>query len=37
MDCESSGAWVSLCYFKEAEDVKGEGNGCPKAKEKAKE
>ena len=37
MDCESSGAWVSFRFFKEQENVKGEQNGRPKAKEKAKE
>ena len=34
MDCESSGAWVSFHFFKEKENVKGEGNRCPEAKEK---
>ena len=27
MDRESSGAWVSFHFFKEEENVKGEGNG----------
>ena len=37
MDCESSGACVAFHFFKEEEDDKGEGNGCPEAKEKAAE
>ena len=37
MDCESSGAWVSFHFFNEEENVEGEENGCPEAKEKVKE